>query len=143
MGANQPPRPGMRGIWHKTSLRSRLVFLFTAILTVGFAIAGAAMVGIVQAHLVNQVDRELESTAKQLAVATARSIVASVPPDVPSNYYIRFTSVEGMHQTSITQETASRYGTPKPGELLEVGGVNPANSITRPVNVESTKPNSY
>lgn len=143
MGANQPPRPGMRGIWHKTSLRSRLVFLFTAILTVGFAIAGAAMVGIVQAHLVNQVDRELESTAKQLAVATARSIVASVPPDVPSNYYIRFTSVEGVHQTSITQETASRYGTPKPGELLEVGGVNPANSITRPVNVESTKPNSY
>ncbi|HHT40358.1 MAG TPA: HAMP domain-containing histidine kinase [Actinomyces sp.] len=129
--------------WHSTSLRGRLVVLFTAILTVGFAIAGAAMVGIMQAHLVSQVDRELESTAKQLAVATARSIVASVPADVPSNYYIRFTSTEGVHQTSITQDTAERFGTPRPGELLQVGGINPSDSITRPVNVTSTKPNSY
>ncbi|MDO5049302.1 MAG: HAMP domain-containing sensor histidine kinase [Actinomycetaceae bacterium] len=120
-----------------------MVVLFTAILTVGFAIAGAAMVGIMQAHLVYQVDRELESTAKQLAVATARSIVASVPADVPSNYYIRFTSADGVHQTSITEETALRYGTPRPGTLLEVGGVNPPNSITKPVNVSSTKENSY
>ncbi|MDO5034597.1 MAG: HAMP domain-containing sensor histidine kinase [Actinomycetaceae bacterium] len=143
MSSPQPSFSMWRKLWQKTSLTRRLVVLFTAILTISFTIAGAAMVGIVQAHLVSQVDRELESTAKQLAVKTVRSIIASVPADAPSNYYIRFTSAEGVYQTAITNETAERFGTPRPGVLLTVNGPTPKDAITRPVNVPSTKMGSY
>nr|MDK8534016.1 HAMP domain-containing sensor histidine kinase [Gleimia europaea] len=136
-------RRPLREVWFSATLRARLVILFTSLLTVALTIAGAVMVGIVQAHLVNQVDRELESTGKQLAVSTVRSVIASVPADVPSNYYIQFTSTDGVSQVAIATDTAQRYGTPNPGTLLALDSVVPPNAVTKPVNVPSSKRDSY
>lgn len=120
----------------------RLVVLFTSVLTVGFALAGTAMLGILQAHLVDQVDRELQASAKTLAVSTAVSLLQRAEPNIPSNYFIQFVDINSSVTARITGETEQRYGRPLPGQLLPVG-VYPPEEITRPVNIPSTKPGAY
>ncbi|MDO5719771.1 MAG: HAMP domain-containing sensor histidine kinase [Actinomycetaceae bacterium] len=133
---------GLAGAWQRSPLRVRLVALFTLVLSVGFALAGTAMLGILQAHLVDQVDRELQASAKTLALDAAVSLIKQAEPNIPSNYFIQFTNSESQITLRITDETVERYGRPIPGTLLPVG-VYPPGDITRPVNIPSTLPGSY
>lgn len=128
-------------LWDRVTLRSRLVALFTLILTVGFLLAGAAMLGILQAHLVSQVDRELESSAGSMAVESVRAMMNNKSTDFPSNYYLRLTLVDGTSSVSITDEAKQRYGLPEPGDLIS----NEINmpTTTRPVSIKSSMPGSY
>lgn len=129
------------GFWRSITLRTRLVVLFTLILSVGFTLAATALLGILQAHLVGQVDRELEESARRTAVSTAEALLNSREPNIPSNYYFHFKTVDGSENSLITPESADRFGVPVTGELLPMG-VYPQGAMTRPVKVPSTKDGS-
>ncbi|MDO5721835.1 MAG: HAMP domain-containing sensor histidine kinase [Actinomycetaceae bacterium] len=142
-----PPAPdphpsSLQSLWSRATLRFRLVSLFTLILTVGFLVSGAAMLGILQAHLVNQVDRELHSSATSMAVESVRAMMSNKSVDFPSNYYLRLTLTDGSSSVSITDETRQRFGLPLPGELLRPDTPLPT-TTTLPVSVRSTINGSY
>ncbi len=132
----------LQRLWERLTLRVRLVALFTLVLTVGFLVSGAAMLGILQAHLVSQVDRELENSATSMAVESVRAIMANRSTKFPSNYYLRLTMVDGTSLVSVNDETAMRFGLPEPGAVVDEQMALPI-TTTRPVSIKSSIPGSY
>lgn len=132
----------LSSLWNNLSLRARLVTLFTAILTLCFALATWALLVILQTHLVYQVDSELQSSAKTLAVSTSASLLRNESTDIPTNYYVRIDSVDEPSQEFINPEISKRYGRPLPEVLLPFG-VIPKDSLTEPTTISSVKTGAY
>lgn len=129
-----------RGRWARTSLASRMVVLIISLLAVGLLIAGTVMVGVLQRHLVNQVDEQLEASAQQLASDTSNQLNQGQEPNVPTDFYIRIQVAGKATFATMTQETRQRSGVPVVGELLQVGQVaNTSTGMSHPITVRSTK----
>lgn len=138
-----PSRPHpLHGFWQGVTLRFRLVALFTTILFLAFLLAGTAMLGIVQAHLVSQIDQELESSAESMAVESVRALLTNRTIDYPSNYFVSVKRSNGTSAVSITDEARDRYGMPLVEELVDEDGASPA-VLPHPVNVSSSKSGFY
>ncbi|EEH64497.1 ATPase/histidine kinase/DNA gyrase B/HSP90 domain protein [Gleimia coleocanis DSM 15436] len=128
--------------WDNLSLRTRLVSLFTAVLTVCFAFATTAVLGILQSHLVYQLDSELQLSAKSLAVSASSSLLRNESTDIPTNYYVRIDSPNEASKEFINPKIAQRYGYPDEETLLPFG-VIPEDSITTPASIGSSKTGAY
>ncbi len=138
---SQPRRSRWSIPWRAMPLSARLVIIFTTLRIVAFLVAGTAMLAILQSHLVNQVDAELEDSARTIATQPPQSLIDSQAPNVPSSHFIRFTLVSGESNELLTASTSARYGRPMIDELIEPGAQVPE-EMTHPINVPSTKTGS-
>ena len=130
--------------WHSTPLTFRLVTVTTSLITVGLVLAGASMLGILQSHLVGQVDHELISTAQRQVTAISPTLDMRTDPELPSNYYVRLEYGErhgkqqAKGQVIITSATRQQFGVPETGELLSFNELDDAH-MTQPITVPSSK----
>lgn len=138
----QPFTKSLLARWSQLSLRTRLVTLFTAILTVCFIFVITAVLGILQSHLVSQLDTELKLSAKSLAVETSSSLLRNESTKIPTNYYVRIDSLNEPTQEFINPSIAEHYGHPNSDILLAFGDI-PEDSITAPTTIGSSRPDAY
>ena len=135
-----------RRTWHATPLVTRMVTLITALLALGLAMAGTVMIGLLQRHLIAQVDEQLITSAESLVAQSSQAGLTTPDddtPNVPTLFYIRRVMVDGSTTVTVQRETLQRSGTPQIPELLALGQL-PAtdNHMTHPVTVTSTRPGS-
>ncbi len=131
----------VRRNWTQTPLSSRMVVLIIAIVSAALAVVGTLMIGILQRHLIKQVDDQLVASAGQLANTVSNVVLEQGDPEIPTNYYIR-REVKGQEtKVILTPETQLRAGIPEVGSLLETGQVAATSTgITLPITVRSSIP---
>lgn len=113
-----PRRFGSR-FTHRIALTTRLTILLGVLLTFGLAISGATVVGILQSHLVGQVDDQLNKTVKRISTTQEwQSLVQNNQPQ-PSNYYLRVRSGTQV-QESIWEATVDEAGHPSEQDLQKL-----------------------
>lgn len=129
----------LRDRWVETPLSQRMVFLIVALMASGLAIVSASMIGILQRHLIGQVDNQLLSSAKGLA----NDVSTDLGPDhnTPSDYYIRREIIGEPTVVFLTTQTEARAGRPNVNNLLNIGEVAlTPTGMTNPITVGSTDP---
>lgn len=134
-----------RGAWHATPLVTRMVTLITALIALGLAMAGTVMIGLLQRHLIAQVDEQLITSAESLVAQSSQlgSSSSDERPNVPTLFYIRRVMVDGTTTVAVLPDTLQRSGTPQIPELLAIGQLpDTANGMTNPVTVASTRQGS-
>lgn len=132
---------GIQEAWRAKPLVTRLVALIIVLLAAGLALAGTVMIGLLQRHLIAQVDDQLENSARSLVADTSGPV--STQPNVPTPYYIRRTLADGSTSVLVSADTLQRSGTPIIPDLLGLGEVADTDSLwTHPVTVRSTQPGS-
>ena len=75
--------------WSSRSLTARIVALTTLLLTLGLSLSSTVMIGLLQRHLVAQVDDELSSTVLSLSskvIETPQELAKE--PSLPTLYYL-------------------------------------------------------
>lgn len=128
-----------RRAWHATPLVTRMVTLITALLALGLAMAGTVMIGLLQRHLIAQVDEQLSTSASSLVSQSTQSTTDD-SPNVPTPFYIRWVLVDGSTRVSVSRDTLARSGTPEIPQLLTIGQVpDTSDGTTRPVTVASSR----
>lgn len=134
----------LRRFWESRSLRARLVALMLTLLTAGLAMSGTLMIGLLQRHLVAQVDDQLSATAASFANSDSSSLSgALLDSGLPSLYYIRITRLGDDSITILSNATREHAGQPLIPSLLSVGERADTDSgWTEPVTVSSTKAGS-
>lgn len=135
----------VREIWRGKPLVTRMVGLIIVLLAFGLTLAGTAMIGLLQRHLITQIDDQLLSSASSLLTQTTdtNSGASGGQPNVPTQYYIRRSMVNGQTQIQASPETLERYGKPQIPELLPIGTyARTDNGWTHPVTVRSTRTGS-
>ncbi len=131
----------IRRNWTQTPLTGRMVILIIAIVSAALAIVGTIMIGILQRHLIKQVDDQLVTSAAQLANTVSNTGFGGTTTEIPTNYYIRREIIGQETRVIITAETEEHAGMPQVGELLEIGQVALTDTgITLPITVRSTIP---
>ncbi len=127
--------------WRAKPLVTRLVALIIVLLAAGLALAGNVMVGLLERHLIAQVDEQLSDSASSLVADTSRQ--TSTQPNVPTPYYIRRTMADGQSAVLVSSDTVARSGTPLIPELLALGQTADTDDLrTHPITVSSTRPGS-
>ena len=113
-------------------LSRRMTLLVISVLAVALTLAGMLLIGILQRHLLGQVDRQLEGSAKQIAEQVSEKSLPSPVPLVPSEYYLQVTSETGEVTDFLTLATEARAGRPRLhltdeqfADILEDGGSRP------------------
>lgn len=86
-----PPALGnaCRKRWFAFPLSTRLTLIIVALLCSGLTLAGTTVVGILQSHLVGQVDAQLATSARQMAKLAANNQLAADSSGLPTSYYLR------------------------------------------------------
>ena len=86
-----PPAIGaaMRRRWFGQPLTARLTTIIVGLLFMGLVLAGTTVVGILQSHLVGQVDAQLEASASKVAVNAAQQQLGQGTTNIPTSYYVR------------------------------------------------------
>ena len=148
------PLAYLRAFWERRPLSSQLVGLITALLALGLIMSGTVMLGLLQRHLVSQIDEQLRTTAPSAlsaasapAAPTRRSALSANDFGAqkgisvfPTLFYIRSTLPGSEDAVYYYPGTLKVSGTPKIPELLRVGDVpDTEDQITRPVTVASSR----
>ncbi|WRS31105.1 HAMP domain-containing sensor histidine kinase [Actinomycetaceae bacterium MB13-C1-2] len=133
----------LREQFGRLPLSKRMVLILVIILSAALLIAGTLMIGILQRHLVDQIDRQLESSAEQLANQLSDYERPSGQSVFPTDYYIRIDSIGylGGGGEVLSQITEARAGRPTidvSTEYLEQ--VHLLGAATHPVTVSSSVP---
>lgn len=126
--------------WERKPLSTQLVVLITTLLAIGLMMSGTVMTGLLQRHLLSQIDEQLYSAAERLTTAEVGISSLDGKSTIPSLYYMRL-ELEGQNiQEGYYSETVNTSGFPQIPKLLNTGD-SPENfsGITSPVAVESTK----
>ncbi|MCD4557729.1 sensor histidine kinase [Schaalia sp. lx-100] len=128
----------IRQIWEAKPLATRLVTLIVVLLASGLLLTGTIMIGLLQRHLVSQIDEQLVTSARSMAEQTSR-ISDSHDAMLPSLFYIRRSIVGRTDEEHYSPDTLEHSGTPIIPTLLQPGErAETANGWTSPVTVEST-----
>ncbi len=131
----------IRRSWTQTPLSGRMVVLIVGIVSFALAVVGTIMIGILQRHLIKQVDDQLVASAGQLANTVSNTAFGGADTEIPTNYYIRREILGQETKVILTPETRMRAGVPEVGRLLGVGQVAVTESgITLPITVRSDVP---
>jgi len=78
--------------WTNRPLSAQLVVLITGLLAVGLTMSGTVMIGLLQRHLISQVDAQLTSDAAlRLFNQTGAAASNGMASTVPTAYYLRLT----------------------------------------------------
>ncbi|QWW19906.1 HAMP domain-containing histidine kinase [Schaalia sp. 19OD2882] len=114
-----------------------MVTVMVSLLTLGLFLSGTVMIGLLQRHLMSQVDTQLTTTATSMSQTTSPR-TAPTSSVLPSLFYIRY-ELEGEEaQTAYSQDTLTYAGTPRIPTLLEIGELAETDSgWTQPVTVDS------
>lgn len=110
--------------WDGISLTTRLVGVLVILLVGGLGITGVTVIGILQSHLIAQVDRELVITASKLAESYNSQTIAQLsrnPNNYPvrtGNYYIRYRA--GNQIVTLPASITNQYGHPNQTDLLNL-----------------------
>ena len=121
--------------WGAIPLVAKMVVLVIVLLVASLTVSATVMIGLLQRHLINQIDDQLFSSSATLVDQTA------VPdsPNVPTLFYIRRTFSNGTVRVQADQQTLQRFGRPEIPELLAPGKyADTSNLWTRPVTVASS-----
>lgn len=133
----------LHDMWNAKPLVFRLVGLIVTLLTFGVTVSGTVMVGLLQRHLIEQIDSQLLSSAEALANRTHGQSLddALGESDSPTSYYIRYKRLgdQNAHE-SYFAITIKDSGHPSIPELIELDD-RPASQVsaTQPVTVSSSK----
>ncbi len=137
MGAG--PLRHLRVSWERRPLSSQLVALITGLLALGLIMSGTVMLGLLQRHLVSQVDEQLRAAATSVVSAESTSFTTGQSA-LPTLYYIRGSFLGEKDTAYYYPATLTASGTPVIPELLAIGErPDTSDGITRPVTVASTK----
>ncbi len=143
------PVTGAREAWERTPLSRRMVLLMVSLLAIALMIAGTLMVGILQRHLVGQVDRQLSNGSNQLGTTIENLVANSISGSLlvpqrtllPSDYYIRL-HILGQPiddpDDAITPATMDRAGRPDLDAFIEQISAMPLMGPTAPITVSSS-----
>lgn len=131
----------LRDWWVQTPLSRRMVALIVTLMAVSISIVGTTVIGILQRHLIGQIDNQLLSSAKGLANDVSAGAGPGSDHNTPSDYYIRRDIVDEPIAVFITPQTEQRAGRPQVNNLLQLGEVALTPSgMTNPITVGSTDP---
>ncbi|MDC4232221.1 HAMP domain-containing histidine kinase [Actinomyces sp. B33] len=136
------PIKRLQETWERRPLSFQLVAVITSLLAAGLMMSGTVMIGLLQRHLVSQIDDQLANASVTLS-APQMSAPSETSTALPSLYYIR-QKIRGQEATSVYYpETLEESGTPIIPELLPVGqeAATPSGA-TLPVTVKSSLPGS-
>ena len=100
--------------WTNRPLSAQLVVLITGLLAVGLTMSGTVMIGLLQRHLISQVDAQLTSDAAlRLFNQTGAAASNGMASTVPTAYYLRLhhPSID-PDQVTFYPETTAASGTP-------------------------------
>ncbi|MEE6295528.1 sensor histidine kinase [Georgenia wangjunii] len=109
-------REKLRARWRSVPLRGRIVALLAALLAVGLALAGTMTATVLRSRLVEQVDSQLEATARTLNWQTLNQLAGGTEAEeigFPSDYYVRIVSSSRGPVPLVTRRTVELYGTPQ------------------------------
>ena len=132
------PLVSARQSWERVPLSRRMVVLMVLLLAAGLTIAGTLMVGVLQGHLVRQVDRQLADGAKQFVASLDDASLESHPTLLPSDYYVLAQIYEGKRVEFLTQATEQRAGVPELSDLIYAADATPLTAPSNPITVAST-----
>ena len=134
-------RAGLQQRWEQTSLTRRMVVLVVALSGLGIAIVGSTTIGVLQQHLIRQVDAQLEASAEQLAATVGSGEIVDSAASIPTDYCIRRDIPGEKPLVIMTQETERRAGSPLTDGVLQAGeAVYTPSGTTFPLTVRSTVP---
>lgn len=138
------PRGVVRRFWSSRSLTARIVALTTLLLSLGLSLSATVMIGLLQRHLIAQVDDQLSSTVLSLAPkAIENPQELAQEPNLPTLYYLNIHRANEEDVTLLSASTREHAGKPLIPELLKPGqSAQTATGWTDPVTVESTKQGS-
>lgn len=130
-------------IWERRPLSTQLVTLIIALLALGLVMSGTVMVGLLQRHLVSQVDEQLVSAAESMIYADDATIEPG-EAGLPTLYFIRQTFVASEPPIYYYYpETLAISGTPDIPDLLTIDdALDEGLGITAAVTVSSNLPGS-
>lgn len=133
------PLRSFTSFWHKRPLSAQLVALITVLLALGLSVSGTVMLGLLQRHLISQIDEQLKS-ATSAVLSSDEGVFRDGESALPTLYYIR-TSFLGHRETvSYYRPTLDQSGTPHIPQLLAIGQEpGTEDGMTHPVTVSSSK----
>ncbi|WP_026459923.1 sensor histidine kinase [Schaalia suimastitidis] len=130
---------GLRRAWEARPLSIRLVVFIVALLATGLILTATVMIGLLQRHLISQVDDQLITSAGALAESTSAISSGSSSSSLPSLFYIRRSMAGLADEEHFSTLTLAQAGTPLIPDLLEVGErAQTTSGWTNPVTVNST-----
>lgn len=139
MSSSSGPLGHLRSFWERRPLSTQLVSLITTLLALGLIMSGTVMVGLLQRHLVSQIDEQLRVTAGSFIRGENTSIKDGTS-GLPTLYYIHARFINGDDTTYYYPGTLETSGTPKIPDLLATAQIpETSNEITNPVTVPSTQ----
>lgn len=134
-----PPALGaaLRKRWFATPLSGRLTIIIVWLLTAGLGLASATVVGILQSHLVGQVDTQLAASAKRVAVNAANSQLGQTTSTVPTSYFVRV-RLSGANVTEFFPSGVGDTGRPLASDIERLEA-DTGLQTSLPTTVRSTK----
>lgn len=108
---------GVRARWHARPLRTRLTVLIASLLVAGLGLAALTTVALMRGFLVDQVDERLTASAVTLAQSALAQLRGIEGPQLPSDYYVRYTELDGSTYQAMQDETFTDNGRPEVPEL--------------------------
>ena len=107
------PVTAARRVWHAQPLRARLTLMTTGLLTVALLVSSLAVTSLLHSHLLNQVDEQLQATAKTIGTQGLAQIRAGSSNSMPTTYYVEALYLNGESGQTINPETAETFGVPR------------------------------
>ncbi|OIQ82167.1 putative sensor histidine kinase TcrY [mine drainage metagenome] len=95
---------------HGVPLRLRFVAITTTLLLIGLAVVGATALTLLHRSLVQQVDDQLTSAAKEVveqATRTAQGLTGDTSSGAPSDYYVQFETADGTPVQTVFNRTST------------------------------------
>nr|WP_223875383.1 HAMP domain-containing sensor histidine kinase [Nanchangia anserum] len=97
-------------------MSTRLTTITVGLLTAGLMLAGTTVIGILQSHLIGQVDAQLAASAKQVALTAANSPVGQSASTIPTSYYVRV-HLSGERVSEWLPSNVDDLGRPAPADI--------------------------
>ena len=105
------PRGVVRRFWSSRSLTARIVALTALLLSLGLSLSATVMIGLLQRHLIAQVDDQLSSTVLSLAPkAIENPQELAQEPNLPTLYYLNIQRANEEDVTLLSASTRDHAG---------------------------------
>lgn len=128
-----------KSFWEKRPLSGQLVTLITVLLALGLVMSGTVMLGLLQRHLVSQVDEQLRSATSSV-LSSGEGVFRDGESALPTLYYIRGSFTGRPDTVYYYRGTLEQSGTPRIPRLLTIGQEpDTEDGMTHPITVSSSK----
>lgn len=133
----------LRYLWDSRPLASRLVAVVVVLLTFGLVMSGTVMIGLLQRHLISQIDDQLVNAADAMVKRTQDFNKTTASSLLPSQYYVHRVMTDSEPLVLVDSRTTAKYGTPQIPELLAISETpQNTNTATTPITVTSSQEGS-